>query len=49
MTSRYGGYEEHEFIAEYYDSAYDHLRLKDIEFFVDYSRGTGGRTLELGC
>jgi len=47
MAGRYGGYEE--FVAEYYDFAYDNLRTKDIEFFVDYSRKSNGRTLELGC
>ncbi|UCH42587.1 MAG: class I SAM-dependent methyltransferase, partial [Dehalococcoidales bacterium] len=49
MTDKYGGYEEFEFTAEYYDFAYDHARVKDIDFFVDYSRKSNGRTLELGC
>ncbi len=49
MTSRYGGYEEREFVAEYYDTAYDALRRQDVDFFVEYSRQAGGRTLELGC
>jgi len=47
MTSRFGGYEEHEFIAEFYDLTYSHL--KDIDFFIDYSKRAKGRTLELGC
>ena len=49
MTSRYGGYDEWEFVAELYDAAYQTARQKDIDFFVDYSRRAGGRTLELGC
>ena len=49
MASRFGGYEEFEFAAAFYDSAYDHLRTKDIDFFVDYSRKSKGHTLELGC
>jgi SAM-dependent methyltransferase len=49
MTGRYGGYDEEEFTAEYYDSAYDHIRTGDIVFYIDYSKNAGGRTLELGC
>jgi SAM-dependent methyltransferase len=49
MTGQYGDYEYQEFVADFYDTAYDHIRLKDIDFFVDYSRKSGGRTLELGC
>lgn len=49
MTSRYGGYDDREFVAEFYDAAYQTARQKDIDFFMDYSRRAGGRTLELGC
>jgi SAM-dependent methyltransferase len=49
MTNNFGGYEYQEFVADFYDAAYDHLRVKDIEFFIDYSKKSGGRTLELGC
>ena len=49
MTGRHGGYENREFVAEFYDAAYQTARQKDIDFFVDYSRNAGGRTLELGC
>jgi len=49
MTSRFGGYEEQEFVADLYDSFYDHLRTKDINFFISYSQKSNGRTLELGC
>ena len=47
--SRYGGYEDQEFVADFYDAMYDNLARQDIEFFVDYSRKAGGKTLELGC
>jgi SAM-dependent methyltransferase len=46
---QYGGYEHLEFVADFYDIEYDHVRTKDIEFFIDYSKKAGGRTLELGC
>lgn len=49
MTSKYGGYEDQEFIAEFYDVAYDRVRPKDIDFFIDCARRVGGRTLELAC
>jgi len=31
----YGGYDEEEFTAEYYDSAYDHIRTGDIAFYIE--------------
>jgi SAM-dependent methyltransferase len=49
LMHTYGGYEDHEFVADLYDAVYDDLPRKDIEFFVDYSRKAGGKTLELGC
>ncbi|UCB42657.1 MAG: methyltransferase domain-containing protein [Dehalococcoidales bacterium] len=49
MASRHGGYDYREFVAEYYDAAYETARQKDIDFFVDYSLRAGGRMLELGC
>ena len=49
MTGRYGGYDDSESLAEYYDYAYEDPRKHDINFFVDYSRKASGRTLELGC
>ena len=47
MVSRFGGYEDQAFIAEFYDFAY--TNRQDIDFFIDYSRRAKGRTLELGC
>lgn len=43
------GYEDNEFVAEYYDPVYDRLTRRDIEFYVDCAKTAGGRTLELGC
>lgn len=47
MVSRFGGYEDQAFIAEFYDFAYSNRQ--DIDFFIDYSQKAKGRTLELGC
>jgi SAM-dependent methyltransferase len=49
MTGQYGGYDNREFVAEFYDTTYDTARPHDIIFFVDYARESGGRTLEVGC
>ena len=49
MKNHHGGYELLEFIAEYYDISYQRRNSIDIEFFVDYARKSGERTLELGC
>jgi len=52
MASRFGGYETLEFVAEFYDLEYEHLRSqrsKDVDFYVDCSREAGGQTLEVGC
>ena len=49
MTSQFGGYELHDFIAEYYDASYNRRNSVDVEFFVNYAKESGGRTLELGC
>jgi SAM-dependent methyltransferase len=47
MTSNSGGYELHDFIAEYYDASYNRRISKDVAFFIDYSQKADGRTLEL--
>ena len=50
MEKNYGGYELNSFPAEFYDIAYDRiLSGEDIPFYIDYSRYSNGRTLELGC
>lgn len=49
MTGRFGGYEDQEFVAEFYDPVYEIRGPRDIDFFKDYSKNARGRTLELGC
>ena len=49
MTGQYGGYDDREFVADFYDIVYDSVRQQDIKFFVDYASESGGRTLEVGC
>ena len=43
------GYEDLEFVSEFYDTMYNQLARRDIEFFVDYAKKAGGKILELGC
>ena len=47
--SQFGGYEDHEFVADFYDIMYDKARLQDIAFYIDYAIESRGRTLEVGC
>ena len=47
--STYGGYEDQEFVSEFYDAMYDNLARRDIEFFVNYAKKASGKILELGC
>jgi len=49
VSNKYGGYDSQEFAAEFYDTAYDRIAPKDIDFYIDYSRKANGRTLELAC
>jgi len=49
MTGQFGGYDEYEFIADFYDASYNRRRSTDVAFFIGYSKKSGGRTLELGC
>ena len=44
--SRFGGYEDQAFLADYYDFV---TPQRDVKFYVDYSRATRGMTLELAC
>jgi SAM-dependent methyltransferase len=56
-TGRHGGYDEHEFISEFYDLEYSEAGvfasrpggMKDVDLFVEYSKLANGETLELGC
>ena len=46
MSSRFGGYEDQAFIAEFYDTVYEYRGLKDAEFFADYSKKSGNDELD---
>ncbi|MGB7724445.1 MAG: class I SAM-dependent methyltransferase [Dehalococcoidales bacterium] len=47
--TRSSGYEDLEFVSEFYDAMYQNLTRRDIEFFVDYATKADGKILELGC
>lgn len=47
--STFGGYEDHPFMAEFYDFMPAYAARDDVEFFLSFSRDCGGKTLELGC
>lgn len=51
MMSRFDGYEDYKFVAEFYDLAYEQQihNNQDIDFFTSYSIEANGPTLELGC
>ena len=49
MTNAFGEYGDYKFVADFYDTIYNEMRVKDIDFFVQYSKSARGRTLELGC
>jgi len=46
---RSGGYQEFDFVAEFYDAAYADMNRKDIDFYVGLARKTGGPVLEIAC
>jgi SAM-dependent methyltransferase len=47
--SKFGGYEDQPFMAEFYDFMPAYVTRGDVEFFISFSRACAGRTLELGC
>lgn len=49
MADEFGGYEDQQFLAEFYDVMYASRSQRDLNFFIDYSKKAKGRTLELGC
>jgi len=49
MMSRFSGYEDQPFFAEFYDFVPDYAGRSDREFYISYSRSAQGKTLELGC
>src|SRR5665811_626933 len=49
MSGTNDGYDERAEFAGFYDITYQRIGPKDIDFFLDYSKKAGGRTLELAC
>jgi len=47
--NKFGGYENHPFLAELYDFTPDYDKRPDVDFFLSFSSSTSGKTLELGC
>lgn len=47
--SRYGGYEDQPFLAEYYDYIPGYAGRPDLDFYLEYCRAAEGKILELGC
>lgn len=44
-----GGYEDYQFVAEFYDYVAPYRDRQDVSFFVDAALVSGGPVLELGC
>jgi len=44
-----GGYDQSDFVAEFYDYLTPHGVRQDVAFFVDMARESGGPVLEVGC
>ncbi len=44
-----GGYDSYAFVAELYDHVVPYRDRKDVGFFVDAARASGGPVLEVGC
>jgi len=48
-TDSSGGYDDHNFVAEFYDHVVPYRERKDIDFWVEMARQWGGPVLEVGC
>jgi SAM-dependent methyltransferase len=44
-----GGYDEHDFVAEFYDYVVPHSERQDVTFFVDMAKQVSASVLEIGC
>lgn len=44
-----GGYTDFPFVADFYDDTVPYKDRTDVQFFVEASKASGGKTLELGC
>ena len=47
--SNAGGYDEYEFVADFYDYIAPYRDRQDVSFFVDAALESGGPVLEVGC
>ena len=47
--SKFGGYDDYPFLAEFYDYVPGYAGRSDIDFYVSFSRSSASKTLELGC
>lgn len=43
-----GGYDEYSFVAEFYDYVVPYRERRDVDFFVEQARQSGGPVLEIG-
>ncbi len=48
-TDPSGGYDERDFVAEFYDHVPPYKNRQDVAFYVDMARESGGPVLEIGC
>jgi SAM-dependent methyltransferase len=48
-VDRFGGYDDNELLAEFYDYVPGYADRADRDFHISYSKSAGGKTLELGC
>lgn len=44
-----GGYDDFDFVADFYDHIIPYRDREDVSFFVEAARDSGGPVLELGC
>ena len=44
-----GGYDERDFVAEFYDHVVPYRERQDVAFYVEMARESGGPELEIGC
>ncbi len=47
--TKYGGYEDFQFLGELYDYIPEYTKRGDQDFFVQYCQAAEGKILELGC
>ena len=45
----HGGYDDYPFVAEFYDHIVPYGLRKDVSFYVEMAKETGGPVLEVGC